>query len=264
MKKLVFLLALYFIFAGTESALAEEQMPMHSWDIGTHISHIKYKEPGVMKEEGYMYGFNGSYTYRDDFMLKAEGRFSFGQVDYTSPWSGTLDNLDDYIVELRGLVGHDFISKTSTYTPYIGLGYRYLYDDLRGITSSGARGYRRKSNYFYTPIGIEALTTVNGSWSIAAVLEYDYFLFGVQHSLLSDAGLGEGDISNVQNYGTGFRGSIKIQIEDAEIDYTIEPYFIYWDIDDSELELIPGGGGSYGYEPANNSTEYGIRVSASF
>ncbi len=248
----------------TGISFAQVQPPKYSWGIGTHLSHIKYEEPGLMKEEGYMYGFNGYYAYHEDLMLKAEGRFSFGQVDYTSPWSGTMDNVDDYIVELRGLLGYDIISKTSTYTPFIGLAYRYLYDDLRGTTSIGARGYRRKSNYYYSPIGLETLTVINAAWSIVTVLEYDRFWFGVQHSFLSDAGLGYGDISNDQSYGSGFRGSVKVRKKDIDIIYEIEPYFIYWDIDDSELVLIPGGGGLYGYEPANNSTEYGIRISAGF
>ena len=224
MKKLIFLLALLFVFAGTGISFAQVQLPKYSWYLGTHISHIKYVEPNFMEEEGYMYGFNGSYTYRDEFMLKAEGRFSFGQVDYTSSGTGTMDNVDDYIVELRGLLGVEFISTTSVYTPYIGLGYRYLYDDLRGITSSGARGYRRKSNYYYTPIGLETLTTMSDGWSIVTALEYDHFWSGVQHSFLSDMGTGWGDISNNQGYGYGFRGSIKIQKEDIEINYAIEPY----------------------------------------
>ena len=262
MKRLIISLALDLILAGASDLFAEVLLPKHSWNIGLHLSHIKYVEPDIMKEEGYMYGVIGSYTYHKDYMFRAQGRLSLGQVEYTG--SGTLDNINDFMVELRGLLGYDLISKTSVYTPYIGLGYRYLYDDLRGITSIGASGYRRKSNYYYSPIGLETLTTVNALWSITTILEYDYFWFGVQDSLLSDAGLGLGDVSNDQNYGYGFRGSVKFQKEAIETNYEIEPYFIYWDIDDSEIELIPGSGGSYGYEPANNSTEYGIRVNTRY
>ena len=42
-----------------------------------------------------MAGMVGSYTYRSKFMLKADGRFSYGQVDYKN--SGTLNNINDYI-----------------------------------------------------------------------------------------------------------------------------------------------------------------------
>ncbi len=262
MKKLIILLALYFIFAGAGNLFAKELLPMYSWGLGTHISYIKYEEPGIMEEKGYMYGLLASFTYHDEYMYKAEGRFSYGQVDYTG--SGTLDNINDYMIELRGLFGYDFITTTSVYTPYFGFGYRYLYDDLRGTTSTGAEGFRRKANYYYTPIGIETLTTMDDTWSIVVILEYDYFWDGQQESFLSDMGLGWGDISNDQNTGYGYRGSIKLRNEDIGIHYEIEPYFIYWNIDDSELVLIPGSGGSYGYEPANNSTEYGIRVSAIF
>jgi hypothetical protein len=38
--------------------------------------------------------------------------------------------------------------------PYAGLGFRYLYNDLRGTSSTGAIGYRRESHYFYVPLGV--------------------------------------------------------------------------------------------------------------
>ena len=163
MKKIL-VLTLCFAFAGIGTALAEVDLPTHSWDLGTSVSHIKYDEPDVMEEKGMMYGVMGSYTYRSGLMLRADGKWSWGEVDYKN--SGTLDDIDDYILEFRGLCGYDFPMATVTIvTPYIGFGYRYLNDDFKGTTSTGALGYERESNYYYSPIGIETITELDNDWS---------------------------------------------------------------------------------------------------
>ena len=65
-------------------------------------------------------------------MLRAEGRGAWGKVDYKN--SGTLDNINDYAVELRGLGGYGFpVFSITVLTPYVGIGYRYLNDDTESI-----------------------------------------------------------------------------------------------------------------------------------
>lgn len=285
MKKLL-AITLCFAFIGMGSVLAQIELPKHSWDLGTEISYIKYKEPSVMEEKGMMYGLLGSYTYRgcvppadfDKWMLKAEGRFSYGQVDYKN--SGTLDNIDDYILEFRGLGGYDFSFEASTLTPYIGIGYRYLNDDASGMTTStGAVGYERESNYFYSPIGVEVITPLKNNWSVGAMLEYDIFWWGKQKSHLSDARLYNpivgyytfNDIENRQDKGYGIRGSIKFQKKGEKLDFVIEPYIRYWNIRKSKgvtTSTISENGlwiitGTF-YEPKNNSTEIGCRLAVKF
>jgi hypothetical protein len=155
---------------------------MHDWEIGPEISFIEYREPAVMKEEGTMIGIGSAYTYHNGVMIKIAGRYSYGQVDYQN--SGTLNNIDDIIFEIRMLGGYDFnISNTFTFTPFIGLGYRYLEDDAAGrISSTGHYGYLRESNYYYSPVGIEAVNIFDKGWSAGAILEYDYFWKGKQKS----------------------------------------------------------------------------------
>jgi len=264
MKKIL-AITLCFAFISMGSVLAQTELPKHSADLGTEISYIKYKEPGVMEEKGMMYGIVGSYTYRPKFMLRAEGRFAYGQVDYKN--SGTLDNIDDYILEFRGLGGYDFsVFTASTLTPYIGIGYRYLNDDMTGTTSTGALGYERESNYLYSPIGVEIITPLKNDWSVGATLEYDYFWKGIQKSHLSDTGLGLGDIENDQNKGYGIRGSVKFQKKGEKLDFVIEPFIRYWNIKKSKETAITYSGTiiGYGYEPKNNSTEIGCKLAVKF
>lgn len=267
MKKLIASLAICFMFVGIGSSFAKPlQLQMHTWEIGPEISHITYEEPDVMEEKGFMYGIAASYAYHNNLMLKAEGRFSFGDVDYTN--SGTMDNIDDYMWEFRGLAGYDFpVLKATIITPYIGFGYRYLNDDMSGMTSStGARGYERESNYYYSPIGIETITKLENGWSIGVTLEYDYFWKGIQESHLSDVDPGLNNLENDQDDGYGLRGSIKFQKKVERLDYVIEPFVRYWDIKQSDNADITYYGTyiGYGYEPKNNSTEFGIKFALKF
>lgn len=261
----VLAIVLCLTFMGVGSVLAQVKLPKYSFDLGTEISYIKYKEPGVMREEGVMSGIDASYTYHSGIMLRADGRYSYGQVDYKN--SGTLDNVDDYMLEFRGLGGYDFaVLKATTLTPYIGIGYRYLNDDLKGTSSTGALGYERESNYIYSPIGVETITDLDEGWSIGATLEYDIFWKGIQKSHLSDTGLGLNDVENNQNKGFGIRGSIKLLKKAEKFDVVVEPFIRYWNIKKSEETPITYSGTiiGYGYEPKNNSTEIGCKLAIKF
>jgi hypothetical protein len=268
MKKLIASLAICFMFVGIGSSFAKPlQLQMHTWEIGPEISHITYEEPDVMEEKGFMYGIAASYAYHNNLMLKAEGRFSYGQVDYDGQLSDgtsyTIDGIDDYMLEFRGLAGYDFpVLKATIITPYIGFGYRYLNDD----SSFDPAGYERESNYYYSPIGIETITKLENGWSIGVTFEYDYFWKGIQKSHLSDVDPGLNNPENDQNDGYGIRGSIKFQKKVERLDFVIEPFVRYWDIKESDNADITYYGTyiGYGCEPKNNSTEFGIKFALKF
>ncbi len=250
-----------FSFAQTESIKSR-----HTWEIGPEISTIEYKEPDVMSQKGLMYGIGAAYTYRNGVMIKVAGRYSYGQVDYKN--SGTINNIDDSIFEIRALGGYDFkISSSFTMTPFIGLGYRYLKDDMAGrISSTGAKGYLRESNYYYSPIGIEAVNVFDKGWSAGVILEYDYFWKGTQKSYLSGAIAGYNDVENSQNSGYGVRGSIIIKKQTDRVFYAIEPFIRYWNIDKSEIKNLTYYGTVIGtaWEPKNESTEIGVKFMIGF
>ena len=268
-KGIVLGLATGFLCSGIVFAAGEEQKntpagQSHSWEIGAELSSITYEEPGLMEESGAMIGLAGSYTYRNNWMFKIEGVFKYGQVDYEGAlMDGTplnVDNIDDYIVEVRGLGGYEFSAfNATTLTPYIGLGYRYLFDDLG---AASPYGYGRESNYSYSPIGIETMTDLQNGWFIGLVIEYDIFWSGVQKSDLSDVDDSFNDVENDQSDGYGFRGSVKFQ----NSRFVIEPFIRYWDIDDSDPSIltIDGIPVDVGIEPENNSTEIGIKVAVKF
>jgi len=238
----------------------------HTWEIGPELSSIEYREPDVMREKGTMYGMGAAYTYRNNVMLKADAKLSYGQVDYQN--SGILDNIDDYMLEIRAIGGYDFkLTQSLMLTPFIGFGYRYLRDESNGrVTSTGARGYLRESNYFYSPVGVTILNDFKNNWVIGLTLEYDLFWKGRQKSHLSDANAAYNDLENNQNNGYGLRGSLLIKKIAGRMSYSLEPFIRYWNIDKSDIQNITYNGiiWGYGWEPQNNSTEVGLRFSVGF
>lgn len=234
----------------------------HTWEIGPEFSHYKYEEPGLMNLKGPMIGLNASYTYHNDLMIKLDGTFSYALLDYDSNGTGTQSNIDNYIIEVRALGGYDInVTNSLRLTPYIGFGYRYLKDDRDGDRSStGALGYKRESNYYYSPIGIEAVNTFKKGWSAGLILEYDYFWKGTQENYFG------GDIDdgfdNDQDSGYGLRGSIIIKKQTDWAFYVVEPFIRYWKIDKSDNYFFFDNSGNiigYAWEPRNETTEIGVK-----
>ena len=255
-------------------------------EIGTETYYYRYEEPDVMEQDGIMYGFYGSWTHYFDWMysyeqkykLKLEGRIGFGQVDYTSSSTGSMNDIDDYVLELRGLAGVEYpVSKISNIlfpeiedsiiTPYFGLGYRYLNDDSSSkSTTTGHLGYERESNYFYTPIGLETITYLNNGASVGLNLEFDLFWKGIQKSHISDANANFNDVENDQEKGYGFRASVEYQKKIKMTDLSAELFIRYWNIKKSQDTNVTYSGVivGYGYEPKNNTIEFGARFGVKF
>ena len=230
------------------------------WEIGGQLSDYRYEEPGPgVKIWGPRVGVTGAYTYTgaSHWFLKVDGRYSYGSLKYEG--SGTKDSVPDSILETRGVFGKDFLPRSGlSLSPFAGLGYRYLYNDLRGTSSTGAAGYQRYSNYLYAPLGLTARINVNGQWVIAPTIEYDYFIRGRQKTQLTDTGLGYSDATNTQNKGYGYRLSVMAE----KGSWAFGPWMNYWSIEDSDI--VPVGFGFVGREPKNETREYGLEVKYRF
>ncbi len=254
-------------------------------DGGPELHYFKYEEPDVMEEEGMMFGAFGRAALRikenrpvqnlsdvltgiNTFMF--EGRLSFGNVDYTSNGTGSVDDIFDFLAEIRGLAGFDLpAGDNHLLTPYAGLGYRYWFDELGGkVSTTGDAGYDRESNYLYLPIGIATKSRLSGGWNLGLNLEYDLFLDGQQKSHLEDVSPALSTLDNDQNDGYGIRGSVSLtkEMPGSRVSLLVEPFVRFWDIDDSSEATVTCGGTPclVGYEPRNKTLEVGARVGARF
>ena len=250
------------------SAIAQSDRPdpllsRQGWELGGQIANYHYEEPDIQTGSGDRIdvvlsgnraGAVGAYTAIISGQLvfiRMDGRVSYGSLKYRG--SGTKTNNEDLITELRAVLGRDLrLSDNVSLSPYIGLGYRYLYNDLRGRTSTGAVGYRRYSEYFYAPVGMALRFRAGGQWVIAPTIEYDIFLSGTQVSKLSDTQLGFSDATNTQDTGRGARAYLMLE----NANFSFGPWAHYWDIKDSDVVHIGSGFGAM--EPANFTLEAGF------
>jgi len=220
-----------------------------SLSVGPEVSHITYREENLpigtqiidVKLQGVMYGVKATLEHTNRVYLALDGKYSFGQVDYSG--TGTIENIDDYMVELRGLAGYDF--------PYIvlysGYGYRYLNNDMEGlISSTGHYGYERESTYHYLPLGIKLK-------KFPFQAEIDILLSGEQLSHFETLDQFAPTLRQKQKKGVGFKASSDFKGSLFGLDTTFGPFIRVWKIQESEPD--------FGYiEPKNTSVEVGGRI----
>ncbi|MEI6971050.1 MAG: hypothetical protein WCL44_05980 [bacterium] len=227
-------------------------------EAGAEYVSFHYDEPGVMREDGPMFGVFGRarLEYRVA-TVRVEGSLDAGEIRYKG-WlidSETGDpirpmELDtpNAVLNLRFLGGP--VARCNPHLaigPLVGMGFRSLYNDLPGVG-----GYTRLQNYLYLPVGFEISGVIAGGWEYVLTQEYDVFLYGENVS---------GGLSFTQDSGYGFHVSAGISGRlpgSRALGIRVEPFFRYWNIDTSSVS--PDGW----CEPANNCSEYGIRCSVLF
>ena len=183
----------------------------------------------------------------DDLNFLFTAEVTYGQTEYDG--SGTLTK-DYYKVRFEGYLS---FLENDNFRPFVGLGYRWLYDDSGGlITSTGKYGYDRRSQYFYAPIGFN----FDFNEEVSFKGQYNLFLHGIQTSYLSDV-TSCTDLENDQTGGFGldFVGNIKLTENSS-----LFCYYRSWKIDKSEISTATCGTSLtlYGYEPENTTIEFGI------
>ena len=276
------------------------QAARHKYEVAVERYGYTYRETvdgaQFMRINGYYNGLLLAYTFRPldvDALsqaminvLRAEFRFAAGSVDYTG--SGSWSGLKDSTYELRAIVGHDFsVDPTVKITPYAGLGYRYLNNGGEAMPSRVIdgqpyySGYNRESTYYYVPVGVNAQKDFAGGYGLGLNLEYDYWYAGRQVSHLEDmqdmggVNAGYDPLINRQRDGFGWRGSVKFSKDFPRMRLSVEPYYRYWKVQQSDIQFLTKGGqlvpvpgfpGYYeaGQEPDNITREIGVRMGVQF
>lgn len=235
-------------------------------ELGVNAAYYKYEEPGIgVTEKGYNAGIDVVLTATpgNDWFIGGDGRFAYGRHDYTG--AGTKDDNPYRYAELRATFGKDFERDSYSLSPYSGIGFRYLRDDLGGFTSTGALGYRRESRYLYIPVGMIHRLRFESSARLSTTLEFDYLVKGRQKSYLSDVFGPVPELTNDQNNGYGVRASIYYE----KGKWSFGPWVHYWHIDQSEtapatLTVSGTPVTALFLEPKNETTEIGFRVGYKF
>lgn len=259
--------ALLLLVAGALHAQPMGPKTRTGSEIGATLSHYRYEESSLnVKLDGYKGGLDLAVITnpRGAWFFRWEGRYAYGDTDYSG--SGTKSGNTDWYADLRGLVSRDFDHGTYVLAPYTGLGFRYLFNDIRGTTSTGAVGYTRISQYTYLPVGVTHRLRLESGARLATTLEGDYLIKGRQTSTLSDASPLFADVTNDQRNGYGIRGSMYYEKDR----WLLGPWFQYWRTTRSDpaplLATIAGTTFIVGtaFEPANKTTEIGLRFAYRF
>jgi hypothetical protein len=246
----------------------EEKRPTGTdfFELGTEIFYLLYQEPGYMENKGFLYGLVGTYEYHNRIMLGLESRAALGQVDYDSENTGSAADNDEFLYEGRLLLGYDIDKGKSRTTPFIGFGYRYLFDDSSGsLSTTGAAGYTRHSNYLYSPIGIKTVCPLEHEWTLNVTTEFDIFWFGKQFSEIGDALPGHPTVENEQNEGLGFRTAFDFVKEFKSVNMSIGAFYRFWWVNDSETDSVVYNSTIRTYiEPRNRTHEIGGKIAIQF
>ena len=241
------------VFMSNQSNLA------HSADVTFDISYYYYEEPNFMNDTSdpvlYTLGLRNwevSVGTNDSWRVLYTAEGTRGWVNYSG--SGTLDK-DYYKFRGETYAGYQF----KKFTPIIGLGYRWLYDDSGGlISSTGALGYDRQSQYLYLPAG----GIFDFDKDIKVKGQLNYLLAGRQTSYLSDIE-GFSDIENNQASGWGVDFTIDLRLTDKTSLYS---YYRHWNIDRSDTAngTFSGVLIFQAFEPENTTTEAGFGLAYKF
>lgn len=245
----------------------EAAMTRSGHEMAVSMSGYSFDEPSVMtiKATKIAVDYSGTHAFRPDWPHRSEGwyvrgdlRFAGGKADYDSSLSGTIHDHPDWYIETRGLVGKDFVVGEAVLSPYVGIGYRYLFNDLRGTSSTGALGYRRESHYYSLPLGVTHRVRLSSGTELSTLVEYAPLLRGRQESMLTDANAALPNVSNLQRRGYGLRLGATLRMGR----WSVGPLLSWWRIENSDS--VTTATGAVFTEPRNQTREVGLRVGYHF
>jgi hypothetical protein len=228
-------------------------------NLSINISNYAYNEPSIgVTFQGYKGGLDYYRTQKlsNDYFVLGQINYFNGPVNYTGEVSAS--NIPEYYIESKLGIGKDFPLSDVVISPYIGIGYRYLFETLSNVTN----GYDRQSQYVYLPIGFINRINVGANAKVETTIEYDQLIAGYQLSRLSQFNSTYSDINNNQRSGYGIKASIIYKKDN----WGVGPYYKYWNISTSDTQTlyVSGVASGYAYEPANVTNEYGIKFTYSF
>jgi hypothetical protein len=274
----IFFIALFFINFFPLNSFAKQSI----FEIAYEVSSYTYKEPHLSNpislkgnKQGVSifsksYGLWGNEINSSSF----EFRYMSGKTDYNG-WmcSGEIctpfeySGIQDYYLEGTAKMGRIFYNQEDLQIEgNLGLGYRYLKDNLQSI---GAGGYLRKSRYIYVPFEAIFKYKISESFGITLKTEFDWLLSGEQYSGKIAGYSDSTDVSHRQEQGYGLRASLKLSSLVHNMEFFVEPFWRYWHIQNSESEYqyVQIGGDWYQqltYEPFNTTQEYGVKIGIGF
>ena len=243
----------------------------HKGRLGLAYSQLNYKEPGLMKHSGSVYGIKGgadiygkenSYIFIDAELMGGENQYNGAY------WDGRplKENMTVLVGEGRVGAGLSLLQSPNYMLALTGsLGYRLYNTD--GDHTKGF--YRRETTYVYLPLGTEIRFLIGSHSRLYIKGEYDVFLGGTNKTYLSDINKNLPDQTHKQSSGNGVRGTIGFSTDiSANNEGLIELFYQKWNVGASDTQLLGysalDGGYIYTQEPKNNTEVIGMSLGVTF
>lgn len=273
-NKLLLILTMFFVFCAPAFA---QKRAENNVNLGLEIANYEYKEPGVMKLYGTMVGLyfqyvvdggvdkpvGGQFRTRFNYMYGSDLTYDGGYISNGRHYPLERDDETVWYFDWVLAGGPRFGKGVFSVAPYVGFGIRYHVDENEGpvVSDYGHRvgEYERRQLYLYSPLGADWKFSLPQGWKVIVNTELDYLWYGYHESDMSD--FGEGTLQFVQDEGYGLRLSAKVEKKWGGAGFFVEPYYKYWNIDDSDTDC--SWRACY-YEPKNNTREVGLRFGAKF
>jgi hypothetical protein len=230
------------------------------FDIGAQVSDYRYHEPSPgTKIQGPHFGgtLDATGVVGDHYFGIAEFRGVTGPVDYSGN-SGSKHDQTNTLFEGRGLFGKDFIFSYFSFSPYVGVGYRYVDNDLSGNASNGTPLYERENGNWYIPIGFMPRMYIDESSRLAALFEYDVVVQGRETSHLGDAHAGDPEVHDEQDNGFGFRSELMYETKY----WSFGPFASYWAMNTSRFSIYHSPSSSCGSTTCSLTVPYNHTIEA--
>ena len=277
---------------------ADRDRKKTSFEFGAESFHYDFDSKDGNSRYGNLFGVFGAVTYRlgPEEDLARSNNITMVKVD-----THLAQDIDAFMFDGRGLAGFDFITANNTrFTPYTGIGYRYLRDKDAGDTeaieeiyspsgfyTNGAKAVKEEFKYLYIPIGFELNRPILSRWAVQLNCEFDVILEGRSTRRYNDLGPliisgddGSSHIPDAMEFnhdkGYGWRASVKFLRSAEEVDIYIEPFIRFWKLEDSDIEQFStdGSGIIWYYRSTGEAvidqvlghkiTEYGLRAGVLF
>lgn len=239
---------------------------LHGLQIGVGVSHALHREPGIMQVQGPRLGVWGTFSlpmwhqWEPNVQVSAQS----SAMHYSSETSGTLSQVPDHELDLRMTALQSLFSGKARLATgfqlgaYLGLGYRWHYNDLRGMTSKNHVGYRRVNRRLYWPLGLQ-LTKLDPK-KMSVRLEYAPVVHGVQVTHMTDVGAQQDAKVAQKSYGWAVHLGWQLQSN-----WRLVGYHRRWvnQATDSWLAVTPSGAKNY-HEPKGQWQETGLKLERLF
>ena len=247
----------------------ESKLLNSKFEVGYMFTSMRYQEQ-KMYDLAKLNGITAAYNwYNDDKSLRIRGEADYSQGNYKyfgQYWGGkplTMEGTTD-IANVRGLVGSAYpVSATVLATPYGGLGYRFTKTD-----EDHSAGYKRHITYLYLPVGadLSMLPFKNQNIRVRANLEGQFLISGKAKAFMEEDDSRYNNPEVRQSRGYGFRASVAGDFKIGKTVASIQPYFQFWRVENSNLAKLMKDPADpyYVREPYNETSAAGAVASVLF